>query len=309
MTLRSIALASSLALHLVACAHQSAPARASAAASRSPLAVQTSDPSVPSIALAAGPFVVPADERVSAADPTPDPPALPTVPAALQSQLTALKGVAQSTSECWNTRPEQRIYHAAHPRCAEWFEALARGGEAGVHAIGQALVEFQTFASAEPVERLAQVLAHSRNPAATPYIARALVAFSSRNDLVSALALAHAFEQCSGFPVSELPSWRNPWDVGPPVARAWGVRALRYAERTGLDEARMRREGRERLLAWLTGDDARVVNAARIVLERAELEGELRAPAASALERLIARPDATSDARTAARALLARLRG
>ena len=65
-------------------------------------------------------------------------PAAPAVAPALAARVATLRAVVDETRECFTFRGE-RDEHIADRRCPGWFAALARGGEAGAHAVGEAL--------------------------------------------------------------------------------------------------------------------------------------------------------------------------
>ncbi len=259
------------------------------------------------------------DERVSASDPLPAAPPEPVPSPSIAPQVRALSAIVARTSECWTTSPEMRIYHAAPADCSEWFDALARGGEASAFAIGQHLGENVHAINDAPFSRLVEILASTEAQAAVPFLLRrmhASVAYSEAAQRQAAPSHAQpmgpwvfervvsAFERTTGFPVNVSAPWTWAQDDRGPKDRATAQRALLFWERNGTNAAQWPTLSEQRLRAWLAADEARVVRAASIVLERSA-SASLVAVARQALERLEA-TTRSAEARAAARALLAR---
>lgn len=256
---------------------------------------------------AAAPFAsaqVVTDTPARAPDPTPAPesdaleaPALPEPPPALRARVAALTRVAERTEECYSYHGE-RVEHQPDPRCAQWYGALVRGGEAAAYAIGEVLnrpnIEDSTarvhgnMGSEQRGPRLVQILVATRSRAAPAF-------------LLSYLAVDAVSED--GFDTTDEEVLRQ-------LPRVAGYDAHPVApwERGVFDQPEARREVARHWLRWWRShqDEAPAERAASgESLAVADLTHPDPAVRFAAMQRLVAVPARRAAVADATRALLA----
>jgi hypothetical protein len=104
---------------------------------------------------------------------------LPEAPASLQGRVAALTRIVERTEECYAYHGE-RVEHSPDPRCAQWYAALTRGGEAAAYAIGEVLNRPNADESVARVHgnmgseqrgpRLVQILMATRSNVVAPFL-------------------------------------------------------------------------------------------------------------------------------------------
>ncbi len=260
-----------------------------------------------------------AEEAVAPGDPVPQPPATPVISPAIEPRVRELRAIVERTDDCWSSAPMMRIAHMPPRECGQWFETLARGGEASGHAIGQFLAANVRGMNSAPSERLSEILASTEAQSGGAYVVRRIHALI---DAISAeqpqtfngsaappLALMHTnlrvFEQSTGFPVNETALWNNSFDAeGAAKARPAAVRALRFWSRNGQAASSWQSLSDQRLRLWLSADDPRALRASALILSRRG-SAHLRAEAERALNR-VDTSTSSAEARVYARMLLRR---
>jgi hypothetical protein len=260
-----------------------------------------------------------AEEAVEPGDPVPQPPAAPVISPTIEPRVRELRAIVERTDECWSSSPMMRIAHMPPRECGQWFETLARGGEASGHAIGQFLAENAQGLNSAPGERLAEILASTEAQSGSAYVLRRI------HGLIDAIAAAppetyngnsapplvlmnnnvRVFEQSTGFPVNETALWNNSFDASAAAKiRPAAVRALRFWTRNGQAASSWQSLSDQRLRLWLSADDPRALRATSLILSRRG-SAHLRDEAERALRR-IDTGTSSAEARVYARMLLAR---
>lgn len=255
------------------------------------------------------------EERVDPSDPLPQAPPEPVAPPALEPQIRSLTATVARTNECWGTEPYMRIAHNPPAECNQWFEAIAHGGEASGFAIGRYLSTLQQPMQGGPATRLTEILASTEAHSGIAFVLRRLHSSIASANVPDRNAPPNPqvfygietnvrlFEQTTGFPVNELPTWQNIYD-GDPITKSKPMvaRSLRYWERNGAAASSWSALSEQRLRLWLSADDARVVRAAQLINAR-RASAHLKPAAIEALNR-VAASTSSAEARAHARALV-----
>jgi len=234
-------------------------------------------------------------------------PALPEAPAALRARVAALTRVVERTEECYAYHGE-RVEHSPDPRCAQWYGALMRGGEAAAYAIGEVLNRPNTedttarihgnMGSDQRGPRLVQILAATRSRAAAPFLLRYLAADAvSENDFdTTDEEVLRQLPRVAGYDAHPIAPWeRNVFDQ-PEARREVARRWLRWW-RSHQDEAPAQRAaaGESLAVADLTHADPAVRFAA---MQRLVTVPAHRAVVADATRALLADDDLPARAAT-----------
>jgi hypothetical protein len=260
-----------------------------------------------------------AEEAVAPGDPVPQPPATPVISPAIEPRVRELRAIVERTDDCWSSSPMMRIAHMPPRECGQWFETLARGGEASGHAIGQYLATNLHGLNSAPSERLSEILASTEAQSGGAYVVRRIHGLidaisaeppqtfngNAAPPLVQMHTNLRVFELSTGFPVNETALWNNSFDAEAAAkTRPGAVRALRFWSRNGQVAASWQSLSDQRLRLWLSADDARALRASSLILSR-RASAHLRAEAERALNR-VDTGTSSAEARVYARMLLRR---
>lgn len=272
---------------------------------------EPSPPTQPAIALITTVPAMIADERVAADEPLPPAPAEPAIAPALEERARALQALVARTEECWTNPAYARIAHFPPAECEQWFDALARGGDASSVAIGRHLASRERPMGSQPLDRLSAILSADSSHAGLALILRRLHQTALREaperEPMGQRAMAMdadvgTFEISVGYPVNVGPSWVSPYDASAVGnARESAVRALRFWTRYA-SASDWRALSEQRLRLWLAADEARVIRATQLILRRSA-SAALEPQAKESLRRVL-RETTRAEPRAIAQSLL-----
>jgi hypothetical protein len=262
------------------------------------------------------------DERVSDNEPLPPAPSEPVIPTSVAPSVQALFTLVERTAECGGTSMQFGTHRVLHPpHCDASLPQLERGGAGIEHAIGRYLLTQRVPFDSSMIQHWSRLLlsVESRNwlayvlrllhswidspPEPTANERRLLELRSYAQNVEAFVAL---FERATGVPVDD----RKPWEFASrddvSAFRPAVIRALRFWRQYGSRESEWPTLSQQRIQLWLAADDARVIRAATLVMNRNETRGPLGLMMRLALERVI-RSTRSGPAASAADRLLLRL--